>query len=47
MKKITEYVNKEEFEKLKEKHPKALYYESKRYRKIRLSEKKEIRCKKE
>lgn len=38
------YVEKEEFEKLKNKKRKAQYYESKKYRKLRISKNKEIRC---
>ena len=44
MKKTIILVNKEEFEKLREKYKYAVYYESEKYKKLRVSSKKEIRC---
>jgi hypothetical protein len=44
MKKIIIFVNEEEFDQLKNKYKNALYYESKKYKKLRLSFRKEIRC---
>ncbi len=38
------YASKEEFENLRKKCPNAEYYESKDYKKLKISNKKEIRC---
>ena len=40
------YVNNEEFEKLREKYKNKLYYESKKYKTLKLSKEREIRTKK-
>ena len=44
MKKMIILVNKEEFDQLREKYKNAVYYESEKYKKLRASSKKEIRC---
>jgi len=38
------YVNEEEFEQLKKKYPNAQYYESNKYKKLKVSPQREIRC---
>jgi ribosomal protein S13 len=38
------YASNEEFENLRKKYPNALYIESKECRKLKISQKKEIRC---
>jgi ribosomal protein S13 len=45
MKKLNiNYVSKEEFENLRKEYPNAIYIESKNCRKLKISQKKEIRC---
>ena len=44
MKKIIIFVNEEEFDQVRNKYKNALYYESKKYKKLRVSSRKEIRC---
>ncbi len=44
---MIKYVDKEEMEKLRKKYSKAQYYESKKYIKLRISPREEIRCLKE
>jgi hypothetical protein len=41
---IITYVTKEEFDSLREKYPRAQYFESKKYRKLKLSTQREVRC---
>jgi len=41
---IITYVNEEELNQLRQKYPKAQYYESKNYKKLRLSSSREVRC---
>lgn len=40
---IITYVNEDEFEKLKERYP-TKYYECKKYKKLKLSPMREVRC---
>ena len=44
MKKIIIFVNEEEFNQVRNKYKYAVYYESKKYKKLRVSSRKEIRC---
>jgi len=44
---IIKYVDKDEFEILREKYPKSEYHESKKYKKLKISPRKEVRCYKE
>jgi hypothetical protein len=41
---IITYVTKEEFDSLRKKYPRAQYFESKKYRKLKLSAQREVRC---
>jgi len=44
MKKTIIFVNEDEFDRFRDRYKNAVYYESKKYKKLRVSSKKEIRC---